>query len=539
VTQDTVQLKERKQSVGIKRARRFALALLFCLLAISGAAISVFVLGRASYEWRGFEVELMVVPSSVGDTRLRLPPLGDVTARTHKAPISLVASLQNIQVEEIQKFLKKPPKPQEIEKEARQTARTVMLSFTARQLILSALGALIAPLLLRSRGRFWFVAMGVGAATTGVLLWGIASGFNGNAFQNPTYTGALKQAPWVIQFGRDAFSKFEVLSQKLKTVAGNLNTLYGRITAVSDKIKFDDPGGETFRVLHVSDIHNNPAAIGFLREVADQFKVSLIVDTGDLTDFGSPPEINLVKEIGKLPFPYVFVAGNHDSRTVMDALAKFPNVTILNGQRVEVGGLVFVGLANPASARPGVGSVDVTPEELQQGAEELARLVTAQAEPPDVVAVHDPKEARLIHGRVPLIVCGHMHKEGLETFAPVPAAPDAASGPALRTIICNAGTTGAAGGRYFEGKSGVPFSCAVLTFRRAKGTTADTTQSESTTENTETIQNSNASMTQRPNAQRPTLLRSRPTLRAVDLIVLDGTLNQYSIRHTDINGAPP
>ncbi len=30
----------------------------------------------------------------------------------------------------------------------------------------------------------------------------------------------------------------------------------------------------------------------------------------------------------------------------------------------------------------------------------------------------------------------------------------------------------------------------------------------------------------------------RPQLRAINLIVLDGTLNQYSIRHTDINPTP-
>ena len=43
----------------------------------------------------------------------------------------------------------------------------------------------------------------------------------------------------------------------------------------------------------------------------------MIVDTGDLTDFGSPPETAMVQGIRKIGYPYVFVAGNHDSQTVM------------------------------------------------------------------------------------------------------------------------------------------------------------------------------------------------------------------------------
>ncbi len=505
-----------KLSGRMRRAKQLAFVLLFFLLALSGSIIGVFLLGRVSYSWHGFEVELRVLPATTGETRLRLVPLGEVKAQTHKAPIVLVASLEQIQIDEIQSFLKSTPQPEVIEKEAKAVGRQVVTNFVIRQLILSALGALLAPVFLRVKGRHYFTAMGIGASAMLVMLWGIASGFDGKAFQNPTYSGALKQAPWVIQFGRDAFTKYEVLSQKLKTVAGNLNTLYGRITAVSDKIGFDNTG-ETFRILHVSDIHNNPAAIKFLREVADQFKVTFIVDTGDLTDFGSPPETALVKEIGSLPFPYVFVAGNHDSKSVTDALAKFPNVTLLNGQRAEVEGLAFIGVPNPASQRRGVGSVDVSDAEMQQGAEELQKLVAAQPEVPDIVAVHDPKEAALILGRVPLLLCGHMHREYIETFEP-PNEPNHATRSPLvfRTIICNAGTTGAAGGRYFEKKSGVPFSCAVLTFRRSM------------------------SLSTSPEAQasRSATKPPRPLLRAIDLIVLDGTLNQYSIRHTDFNGAP-
>src|SRR5687767_15987356 len=98
---------------------------------------------------------------------------------------------------------------------------------------------------------------------------------------------------------------------------------------------------DTFRVLHVSDIHNNPAAFPFLREVAQQFQVEFIIDTGDLTDFGSPLEATIGREIARLPFPYVIVLGNHDSPTVGTALAQLPNVTVLDGNPVTVGGVTL------------------------------------------------------------------------------------------------------------------------------------------------------------------------------------------------------
>ena len=156
--------------------------------------------------------------------------------------------------------------------------------------------------------------------------------------------------------------------------------------------------------------------------------------------------------------------------------------------------------------RQSIGSVDVSPEEMEQGAVALSSLVKAQPQMPDIVAVHDPKETAWIVGRTPLILCGHMHRESIEIReAPLPPKTPSEISPLTRTIICNAGTTGAAGGRYFERDSGVPFSCAVLTFRRDI------------------------------KPVRIPLRNLRPQLRAIDLIVLDGTLNQYSIRHTDIN----
>ena len=495
--------------------RRLGFSLAFAMLACAGAILSVATLGRTSYRWRGLVVELRLLPASQGATTLALTPLGEVRAATHRAPLALIASLQQIEIEEIQKAFRSSPTAQILAQDFEKTARADLRDFVLRQIFFAAAGGLAAPILLRNhRVRYYLGGPALGVLLVGATLASALTTFDGKAFNTPIYSGALKEAPWIIRFGTDAFTKIEALSTKLQTVAGNLNVLYGRIEAVTDPLN-QMPDPDAIRVLHISDIHNNPAAFGFVRKVAEQFHADVIVDTGDLTDFGSPLEGVTTQQIANLPYPYVYVAGNHDSLTTVGALSKLKNVTVLNGQTAEVKGLRMLGLPNPASARAGVGSVDTTPQELQDNAAKLLQDYQAAPDKPDIIAVHDPKQSVLLWGIAPLALCGHLHTPSLTTQSAPPlqsAAPNA-----IPTVVCNAGTTGAAGLRYFEGPDKTaPFTCAVLTFRR---TAAPTTLL--------------APVPAKPDAVKmPPAPPARLRLRAVDVIVLDGKFEQYSISHT-------
>lgn len=517
----------------LHRLRQAVWALLFLLLCLGGAILSVGTLGRSVYRWHGFAVELRLLPSARGKTALVLMPLGEVHANTHRAPVELIATLQEIQIEEINKLVDSNPGMAALTKDFERAAREDLRNFVIRQLVFAAIGALLAPMLLRSR-RPWKYALSalIGVSIVGITLGSALKTFNGKAFESPTYTGTLRQAPWVIQFGKDAFVRIDELSQKLKTIAANLNVLYGRIAEPPDHLGAT-PDGDNVRILHVSDLHNNPAGLNFMREVAHQFNVSLIVDTGDLTDFGSPPETAMVQGIAKIGYPYVFVAGNHDSQTVIRAIERLPNVTVLNGQVADVEGFTFLGLPNPASARASVGNVDTTPQELQAGAETLLQTLHGLPTPPDMIAIHNPEEARPLLGSVPLVLCGHLHRYYVETLSAIEPPPADPHAPATRgaavpfdTVICNAGTTGAAGLRYFEKEQGVPFSCAVLTFRRppAHSPTLSPPTVPRSTVSPSTISPDRPNVRQAPGQMRPRLL-------SIDLVVLDGSLNQYSITH--------
>lgn len=457
-----------------------------------------------------------MVPSRTGETRLELAPLGVVSARTHRSPIALVGRLEQIQVEDLQMVLNEKTNAQQLETDFKRTANTALMDFVLRQVAYGAIGGLLGPLLLSlRRGRYYLAGSLLGLLAPVALLGGAFLTFNGKAFQNPSYTGALRYASSTIRLGKDAFDKFSELGGQLRTIADNLHTLYGRIDAVAGTLM---PGenADTFRVLHITDIHNNVAAFSFIKEVAKNFQVEFIVDTGDLTDFGSTFESSLVGTIADLPYPYVLVLGNHDSPLVAKALEKAPNVILMDGNLKTVKGVTLMGLPNPAASRQGLEGINVGPEEMLANQTELLQRVQALPEPPDIVAIHDPRQSFLVWGRVPVVLCGHMHRQYIEEHSAPPTEvtpPEQAlpqkpllSAPTnLQTILCNAGTTGAAGTRYFDKKEGVPFTCAVLTFQRA------------------------SSKIQEAGETLPATSSNRPRLLAITMISLDGTFHQYSI----------
>jgi predicted phosphodiesterase len=58
------------------------------------------------------------------------------------------------------------------------------------------------------------------------------------------------------------------------------------------------PADGTLRVLHISDLHLDPAAYDIVESVVEQFRVDVVVDTGDSTELGSTAETRSVEAIG-------------------------------------------------------------------------------------------------------------------------------------------------------------------------------------------------------------------------------------------------
>ena len=105
--------------------------------------------------------------------------------------------------------------------------------------------------------------------------------------------------------------------------------------------------GDEIRVLHISDIHLSTLGYDFAQELATSFDVDLVIDSGDTTSFGSPNEEFILSEIPDFDLPYVWVRGNHDARSLQDAIEDVDGTVVLDGDVAEVEGLTIYGLGHP------------------------------------------------------------------------------------------------------------------------------------------------------------------------------------------------
>ena len=152
------------------------------------------------------------------------------------------------------------------------------------------------------------------------------------------------------------------------------------------------------RVLHVSDIHNNPAAFDFMDQIINNFNVDFVIDTGDITDYGTFLEDMVIKKLSQLPVDYVFVAGNHDSPKTLELIKTMDNVTILDGEISTVKGIDILGFPDAGSATSDIDSSSET--EIFKLNLMIREKLYSLNKTPDILAVHNPKSTKGISGLV-------------------------------------------------------------------------------------------------------------------------------------------
>jgi predicted phosphodiesterase len=227
------------------------------------------------------------------------------------------------------------------------------------------------------------------------------------------------------------------------------------------------------RLTIASDMHNNVLLTPTLERAAAGGPVLF---PGDLTDTGSPLEVAAARAVVGTGRPFVFVAGNHDSDTSLDALADEGAIVLTSRGRllpsglhgpvtVRVGGLRVAGFGSPNLRRARDGYRDrgtaITPADQQ----EFATWFAGIADRVDVVLVHEPSLAEPVIERLRaerreqsvdaaapsiLFVFGDTHR-------PVVEAKDG-------VLVVNGGTIGAGGtGNLNEGQDA---SLAIVTYDR-------------------------------------------------------------------------
>jgi predicted phosphodiesterase len=268
--------------------------------------------------------------------------------------------------------------------------------------------------------------------------------FDPDGWDEPKYTGTLARAPDMLQAVNRSLGSLDNLRDRFEVASQRISDL---VTLLARPL--DDPAGGTQAILHVSDIHSNPLGVEVARQLARQFHVSAVIDTGDLTSFGHPVEARVGDLIEDFPVPYVFVPGNHDSIANRAELGRIEEVTLLNEETTTVGGLDVLGWADPTFTA----SNEVSTEEGNAAREEEAALVAEAVEEltPDVLAVHDERLAEGSYGEVPLVVAGHTHERDSRVED--------------GTIQLVVGSTGATGLGSFTIEADLPYEAQVIYFR--------------------------------------------------------------------------
>jgi predicted MPP superfamily phosphohydrolase len=273
-----------------------------------------------------------------------LPPAGEVDFATHIAPFAVQARIAEVDLEGARALISSPANLRALRATAPEDLQSATLRAAATTAACSLAGALVLSVLVYRRRwvRIAHVASAVAivlAAVGAVGLWS----FDPDKLAQPRFTGLLGQAPYISGRASSLLQRLESYRSGLADIVSGVTTLY----ASSDRLPVLPTADDVVPVLHVSDIHLNPLGFDLVQRLVRQFRVEVVVDTGDITTWGTEVESSTLSRIKDVGVPYVFVRGNHDSKRTEQAVAQNPNAVVLDGDVREVKGIVFAGIGDP------------------------------------------------------------------------------------------------------------------------------------------------------------------------------------------------
>ncbi|MCU1676584.1 MAG: hypothetical protein JWM93_1342 [Frankiales bacterium] len=439
-----------REELGRFVRHRYSRATWLVVVALSGAVVALLLAGSVKQRLGPVDTTMSLRPAVLGDTRVNVPPLGNLGLDTHDGPLQLDVSVDRLRLDDARQLFGNPRLIESLEADVTRGVKRGLLHLLVKAVLVALAGSIVLTVVVYRRMR----AVVTGAVVTLVALVAAAVfarvTWRSNALATPTYTGVLALAPAAIGNVEDLQSNFTRYGEELSKIVTNVSKLYDVTSTLPQ-----GPSDLTIRVLFVSDIHDNPAAFDVIKSVIAQFGVAAVVDTGDLSDHGLSFENDLYTPIRELPVPYVFVRGNHDSASTEAALRAMPNVVVLDDSMETVAGLRIAGSGDPNftpdQSNP-VSRDDQLLADQQQGERLAAAFGATPDRPPgaDVVLVHEPPAATPLYGRVPLVLAGHTHVRAAETHN--------------GTQLLVQGSTGGAGLRGLEHDTPTPLDLSVLYF---------------------------------------------------------------------------
>jgi predicted phosphodiesterase len=354
-------------------------------------------------------------PTSFGDLDLEfaslyLAPGIDATVQVRET-ITALFDDRRMSIESLQ------PSSKEITDALDSGVTELALKFSGGALVVGvATIALIAYARRRRPTARQFVSVGVaGLLAIGGTGIGIAGTYQQGQLTRFKTTGLLS----TVRSNTGLLAGVEARAQEVTPYVTNLLALSA---ALQEKfIPADITKPPVARFLLVSDIHGaNQYPV--MKRIVDDEKITAVIDSGDLLNFGSVTEANLsgiFTSIKNLRVPYIFVRGNHDAgsladQALLERMAKIPNVVLLEPTpqsytELGVNGVVLAGFNDPRF----FGDDNRNIAQKEQPAADAFNRAFANRPPPDIVITHEPTAAKLVASAT-LLVNGHLHKDELE-----------------------------------------------------------------------------------------------------------------------------
>ncbi|GAB2732955.1 metallophosphoesterase family protein [Streptomyces bullii] len=417
-----------------------------------GAWLGLLIVGNVRVPVGPMDTTMTLRPSFTGGTKINVSPLGALRLDSHVAPVRLDVNVDQLDPVRSQALVDHPERLSGLQDEVTRDVGRGTLDLAVRSCVAVVSGATALGLAVYRRPRRALAAGGLALALLAASGGTAYATWRPDSVLEPKFSGLLSSAPSLVGNARSIVTEFDVYQKELARLVTNVTKLYDATSTLPAYA----PDPSTIRVLHVSDIHLNPASWKIIASLVEQYEVDVIVDSGDTMDHGTAAENGFLDPIEDLGAPYVWVRGNHDSMVTQRYLEGLKNVHVLDEGRAEtIDGLRFAGIGDPQftpdrSKKPGA-----------QQSQELAgaRLASALRDqraagtPVDVAIAHEPSAAREVDGEVPLVLAGHIHHEEMEIMK---------YGTRLRVE----GSTGGSGLRAIEGKYPDPIEASILYFDR-------------------------------------------------------------------------
>ncbi|UDY37335.1 metallophosphoesterase family protein [Dermatobacter hominis] len=426
-------------------------AALTTLLAIVGATLALWLLGPVRVAVGPVTTGLTMAPAVGGPVALDVSPLGQVEIAPSYAPVRLQAEVADLDPAAVSDLITQGRSPEfDIGGTLPRTLAGAALTYVG----VAALGAGLVAGIGRRSWRHGLAGAGVPFLALSACFWIGLVTLNTNELADMRTTGALALIPDGATNATRFFDDRDRFADNVASSTGATTDLYAGLFGTADP---DHP--DVVRILHISDLHLNSAALSFAGQLARTFDVDVVANTGDDADWGSEVESEILGGPVGIDVPYLWVRGNHDTQATQAANAA-EGAVVLDGTETTVDDLVFFGVGDPTFS-PKLDKAVVkegqTKFKQRWSAEVMEPLYAAQPQVPDVVMTHDPAMTDAIEPKPPLRLAGHTHKLQVSAGTNPDGSP--------WVLVVN-GSTGGAGLRVLDKEQENPMSAVIITVDR-------------------------------------------------------------------------